>query len=227
MLSGSNWPALLRLRAPVAAQQMVRCHCFGLARGSGKAGGGSHDGAGGAAGAAGAQQQAGAACAPPPTAAAPTSAPKLPRTELPLQQTPLAATSTGQGGKKQPRSSGKAAPPLRVMTFNILADGLAQHGDFVACPPEVLAWEYRFPRIIQVNSQVVALGAACLATDCSCCRRLAWMPRSSSLCWRPPALATHATCDAPKHQQEVKEAQCDIVCLQEANHYGKRWFDQP
>lgn len=53
-----------------------------------------------------------------PAGAAPA---KLLRTELPLQR------PVGTGGA----IPGARPAPLRVMTFNILADGLAQHGDFV------------------------------------------------------------------------------------------------
>lgn len=39
--------------------------------------------------------------------------------------------------------------PFRVMTFNTLADGLAQHGDFIHCPRTILDWEHRLPLLIQ------------------------------------------------------------------------------
>ncbi len=37
---------------------------------------------------------------------------------------------------------------MRVMQWNILAEGLAEHGDFVAVPPECLPWAVRFPVIV-------------------------------------------------------------------------------
>lgn len=42
-----------------------------------------------------------------------------------------------------------AGPTLRVMQWNVLADGLAQTGGFCRCPPEKLEWEHRGPRILQ------------------------------------------------------------------------------
>jgi hypothetical protein len=95
---------------------MVRCGCFGPW--GGRAGGSSsgtpqaHPPP-----AAPSQQQAAA-----PATAAAAGPPKLARTELPLRR-PEALLQGGGGGA--------APPPLRVMTFNILADGLAQHGEFV------------------------------------------------------------------------------------------------
>jgi hypothetical protein len=142
MLAGSRWLAGSRLSAPSAplsAIIMVRCQCFSLGRG-GKACGDS-DGAD-AAGAPGAAPAAAPAPAPGPSSLAADSdtlnPPKLPRTELPLLQPAALANrhraSSGGGGKKgkaAAAAAAAAAPPLRVLTFNILADGLAQHGDFV------------------------------------------------------------------------------------------------
>ena len=34
---------------------------------------------------------------------------------------------------------------FKVCQFNVLADGLAQTGNFVACPEEALKWEARWP----------------------------------------------------------------------------------
>lgn len=77
--------------------------------------------------------------------------PRLPRTELPL-------------ALARPGQRAGAPPPLRVLSWNILADGLAQHGDFVNAPPEVLAWEYRLPRIVreiaEARPDIVALQEA-------------------------------------------------------------------
>eukprot|EP00878_Enallax_costatus_P027094 GHUV01029138.1.p1 GENE.GHUV01029138.1~~GHUV01029138.1.p1 ORF type:complete len:304 (+),score=44.01 GHUV01029138.1:593-1504(+) len=39
--------------------------------------------------------------------------------------------------------------PFRVATFNVLADGLAQSGDFVKVPISCLMWEHRLPLILQ------------------------------------------------------------------------------
>jgi hypothetical protein len=49
------------------------------------------------------------------------AAPKLRRTEAELQR-PAGAPARGEPG---------APPPLRVLSFNLLADGLAQNGDFI------------------------------------------------------------------------------------------------
>jgi nocturnin len=57
--------------------------------------------------------------------------------------------------------------PFRVCTFNLLADGLAQSGDFVKVPISCLQWEHRLPLILQ----------------------------------------------------EIREADADIICLQELNHF--------
>ncbi|GBF95430.1 hypothetical protein Rsub_08392 [Raphidocelis subcapitata] len=105
---------------------MAPCRCFGWGGGRGAGG----------AGAPVPQQHAGAA-APPP--AAPPE-PWLPRTELPL----------AHPAQRKPRAAAPPPPPpLRVLSWNVLADGLAQHGDFVNAPPGVLAWEYRLPRIVR------------------------------------------------------------------------------
>eukprot|EP00850_Spirogloea_muscicola_P014439 SM000103S09531 [mRNA] locus=s103:412815:416468:- [translate_table: standard] len=37
---------------------------------------------------------------------------------------------------------------LRVVQWNVLADGLAQDGDFVRAPPAALAWSHRAPRLL-------------------------------------------------------------------------------
>eukprot|EP00775_Hariotina_reticulata_P003332 gene3332-3609_t len=51
--------------------------------------------------------------------------------------------------------------PFRVATFNILADGLAQTGDFVKVPISCLQWEYRLPLILQeiraANADIICL----------------------------------------------------------------------
>jgi len=38
---------------------------------------------------------------------------------------------------------------VRVLTWNCLADGLAQEGDFVRCPPAALEWPARLPLILE------------------------------------------------------------------------------
>eukprot|EP00048_Salpingoeca_helianthica_P021907 m.15129 g.15129 ORF g.15129 m.15129 type:complete len:256 (+) comp6617_c0_seq1:58-825(+) len=44
---------------------------------------------------------------------------------------------------------GQTAPgSLRILFFNVLADGLAQFGDFSFTEPSWLTWEYRFPRLL-------------------------------------------------------------------------------
>lgn len=51
--------------------------------------------------------------------------------------------------------------PFRVATFNVLADGLAQSGDFVKVPISCLSWEYRLPLILQeiraANADIICL----------------------------------------------------------------------
>ncbi|GFH29183.1 endo/exonuclease/phosphatase domain-containing protein, partial [Haematococcus lacustris] len=41
-----------------------------------------------------------------------------------------------------------APSPLRVLQWNVLADGLAQHGDFIKVPSAALEWETRLPLIL-------------------------------------------------------------------------------
>jgi nocturnin len=78
-----------------------------------------------------------------------STAQKLPRLEIQLQ------------------TSSPSQHPFRVCTFNVLADGLAQSGDFVKVPISCLQWEHRLPLILQ----------------------------------------------------EIWEADADIICLQELNHF--------
>lgn len=40
------------------------------------------------------------------------------------------------------------ADTLRVCTFNLLADGLAQNGGFIRCPADALSWETRKPLLL-------------------------------------------------------------------------------
>eukprot|EP00882_Tetradesmus_deserticola_P021706 GHRQ01023503.1.p1 GENE.GHRQ01023503.1~~GHRQ01023503.1.p1 ORF type:complete len:141 (+),score=23.17 GHRQ01023503.1:276-698(+) len=51
--------------------------------------------------------------------------------------------------------------PFRVATFNILADGLAQSGDFFKVPISCLMWEHRLPLIMQeiraANADIICL----------------------------------------------------------------------
>ncbi|GIL78062.1 hypothetical protein Vretimale_7471 [Volvox reticuliferus] len=58
---------------------------------------------------------------------------------------------------------------FRVLQWNVLADGLAQNGDFCRAPPLCLEWEYRRPLLLQ----------------------------------------------------EILEANADIICLQELNHFDE------
>jgi mRNA deadenylase 3'-5' endonuclease subunit Ccr4 len=52
-------------------------------------------------------------------------------------------------------------PPLRVMQWNILADGLAQFGDFIRAPKEILEWSTRAPKllnkILEASADIVCL----------------------------------------------------------------------
>ncbi|WIA11808.1 hypothetical protein OEZ85_011900 [Tetradesmus obliquus] len=51
--------------------------------------------------------------------------------------------------------------PFRVATFNVLADGLAQSGDFFKVPISCLMWEHRLPLILQevraANADILCL----------------------------------------------------------------------
>jgi len=58
-------------------------------------------------------------------------------------------------GTKLKRTVLQLAPPtgprehrFKILQWNVLADGLAQHGDFVKVPPEVLEWDYRMPLML-------------------------------------------------------------------------------
>ncbi|KAG2495540.1 hypothetical protein HYH03_006483 [Edaphochlamys debaryana] len=62
-----------------------------------------------------------------------------------------------------------AAAHFKVLQWNVLADGLAQNGDFCMVPPSCLEWEYRKPLLLQ----------------------------------------------------ELLEADADIICLQELNHFDE------
>jgi endonuclease/exonuclease/phosphatase family metal-dependent hydrolase len=102
---------------------------------------------------------------PPPTPLATTlTAPAIPRREIPLSTTPPSASTE-----------------LRVLTWNVLADGLAQHGGWTHLPsPDApaLAWRERFPRLM---AEVAASGAdvVCLQE----CNRFsdAWLPAMRAL----------------------------------------------
>ena len=45
-------------------------------------------------------------------------------------------------------SSTSPSTPLRLASWNVLADGLAQTGAFASCPAEALTWEHRAPQIL-------------------------------------------------------------------------------
>ncbi|CAM6103382.1 unnamed protein product [Calypogeia fissa] len=55
----------------------------------------------------------------------------------------------------------KTIPPLRIMQWNILADGLAQFGDFIRAPKEILEWSSRAPKllnkILEASADIVCL----------------------------------------------------------------------
>lgn len=61
------------------------------------------------------------------------------------------------------------APTFSIVQWNILADGLAQNGDFIKVDPGCLEWDYRLPLLLS----------------------------------------------------ELQEANADIVCMQELNHFGR------
>jgi len=64
----------------------------------------------------------------------------------------------------QPSGSNRVQPShgsLRVLQWNILADGLAQAGDFIRVDPAVLEWPYRLPLILaelqEADADVICL----------------------------------------------------------------------
>ncbi len=40
--------------------------------------------------------------------------------------------------------------PFRVLQWNVLAEGLAEHGDFVRVDPATLLWAARFPAVVRI-----------------------------------------------------------------------------
>ncbi|KAJ9515260.1 hypothetical protein QJQ45_002391 [Haematococcus lacustris] len=56
----------------------------------------------------------------------------------------MGAAITGESADLAP----SAPSPLRVLQWNVLADGLAQHGDFIKVPSAALEWETRLPLIL-------------------------------------------------------------------------------
>lgn len=66
----------------------------------------------------------------------------------------------------------QATNPLKILQWNILADGLAQFGEFTRVADQHLTWEARAPLILA----------------------------------------------------ELQQADADVVCLQEVNHFGARGF---
>lgn len=87
-----------------------------------------------------------------------------------MEGAPLVST-TASKVKRTPVTLNYSRRPaslhFKVLQWNILADGLAQHGDFCKVPPGCLEWEYRKPLLLQ----------------------------------------------------EIFEANADIICLQELNHF--------
>jgi len=53
-----------------------------------------------------------------------------------------------EGGNKGLSASYQPLPGIKVLQWNVLADGLAQNGDFVNVPSSVLEWERRWPLIL-------------------------------------------------------------------------------
>lgn len=84
-----------------------------------------------------------AAAAATAAATAMRSAPaRCPSPPLARQWRTLTATATATPTTAAP------SPTLRVLEFNVLADGLAQHGNFAHCDGEQLAWAGRFPQLL-------------------------------------------------------------------------------
>ena len=93
----------------------------------------------------------------------------------------------------------KMASSLKVFQWNVLADGLAQHGDFV----RVCGAIRRFSLIWFFADPVrPALNAHCLQVPQ---QALEWSFRQHLVL------------------EEILKPQADIVCLQEVNTYGTLW----
>jgi len=90
---------------------------------------------------------------PAGAAAAPPSPSPLALAARPL--TPLAAADADGGA-----AEGPASPSLSILTWNVLADGLAQHGAFVRCPPPALEWAPRRAAILAELTGEAGEGAA-------------------------------------------------------------------
>lgn len=92
-----------------------------------------------------------------------------------------------------PRTAG--APSLRVLSWNVLADGLSQHGDFVKARVAL-----RFSRA-----------------------RRGARPRTLLTVLAPPQAPPHALLwehRLPRVLAELESADADVICLQEVNHFG-------
>jgi nocturnin len=78
----------------------------------------------------------------PPAASGATGSP------FPRELTPLATCAAS--------SDASYGPPLTVLSWNVLADGLAQHGRFTRCPPAALEWAARRGPVLE---EILAAGA--------------------------------------------------------------------
>ncbi|CAG9466063.1 unnamed protein product [Pedinophyceae sp. YPF-701] len=84
------------------------------------------------------------------------------------------ATSGGGGGDGPmqwlPRrllqvQDARSGPRVRVLTWNILADGMAQNGGFVTTDPRDLEWDRRLPRIVR---EIAESGCdVCVLQECN------------------------------------------------------------
>ena len=72
-----------------------------------------------------------------------------------------AAEAAAEGGAQ----GGAGGDKLRVLQFNTLADGLAQHGDFLRCDARSLQWGARQPlleaEIFRLKPDIIGLQGAC------------------------------------------------------------------
>ena len=64
----------------------------------------------------------------------------------------------------------KRCDVLRILSFNVLADGLAQTGNFTYPAPSVLTWKIRFPLLMteirQVSPDIICLAECNHYEDC-------------------------------------------------------------
>jgi endonuclease/exonuclease/phosphatase family metal-dependent hydrolase len=113
-----------------------------------------------------------------------TFAPRLPPPGIPRREVRLEGADDDAKQESDAADADAADPrnQLRVLTWNVLADGLAQHGRWTHLPPgdasPALAWEQRFPRLL---SEIVSArpDVVCLQ-ECNNFRE-EWLPAMERL----------------------------------------------